>query len=131
MAKFRDFPLAPFIIISALLAGCQTQPTGPCRLDLTPVTYKDLPGWKEDKALKALPAMKHSCAALLKKDPNAPILTQSDRGGTVSDWHPFCTQILDEPPQNGSCLKIGNSTPFKTLPRCLFGKQYGAIYRIR
>ena len=101
----RDLGLAALIVISVLFGGCQTQPIGPCRLDLTPVTYKDLPGWKEDQTLKALPAIKRSCAAILKKDSNAPMVTKGDRGGVASDWHPFCYQILDSPPQTEVALR--------------------------
>lgn len=105
MAKLQGFGLPALTFISILLAGCQTQPTGPCRLDLRPATYNDLPGWKQDETLKALPAIKRSCAAILKKEPNAPMITQSDREGTASDWHPFCYQILDEPPKTESALR--------------------------
>ena len=105
MNKLQGLALAALIAISMILGGCQTQPSGPCRLDLRPVTYKSLPGWKEDKVLKALPAIKRSCAAILKKDPNAPMLTQGDSGGTASDWHPFCNQILSDPPQTEAALR--------------------------
>jgi membrane-bound lytic murein transglycosylase A len=104
MIKLQGWTLTAFIAISMILGGCQTQP-GPCRLDLTPISYKSLPGWKDDKTLKALPAIKRTCAAILKKDPNAPMLTRSDSGGTASDWHPFCNQILSDPPQTEAALR--------------------------
>lgn len=105
MSMLRNWSLGALGIISMFLVGCQTCPTGPCRLDLTPVTYNDLPGWKEDKTLKALPAMERSCAAILKKDPNAPMITGADREGTASDWRPFCHQILNNPPRTESALR--------------------------
>lgn len=105
MAKLRGFGLLSLAVISLFLVGCQTQPMGPCRLNLKPVTYKDLPGWKEDKTLKALPAIKRSCTTILKKDSSASMATRSDREGTASDWHPFCNQILDNPPKTESTLR--------------------------
>ncbi len=105
MTKLRGWSFSALVVISMLLVGCQTCPTGPCHLDLTPVGYKDLPGWKEDKTLKALPAMKRSCVALLKKDPNAPMITNGNKEGVASDWHPFCSEILDNPPKTEPALR--------------------------
>jgi membrane-bound lytic murein transglycosylase A len=93
--------LAPFLLI-----GCQTQPgrlSSP--LELTPVSYQDLPGWKEDQILKALPALRRSCSVLLKKGPSTPMLTRSCGNGVAGDWRPFCTQILDNPPQTDATLR--------------------------
>lgn len=102
MPRFHLFALT---MISFLLAGCQTETLRPARLDLTPVTYQDLPGWKEDQSIKALPALKRSCATLLKKDPGTPMVTRGDSEGAAADWHPFCTQILDNPPKTETTLK--------------------------
>ncbi len=81
--------------ISFFFTGCQTQPCGPSKLDLIPVSYQDLPGWREDKTLHALPALKRSCNALLKKDPSTPMVTRAGRQGVAADWQPFCSQIAD------------------------------------
>lgn len=90
---------------SFLLGGCQTQPMRSASLDLTPVSYQDLPGWKEDQTLKALPALKRSCSALLKKDPDAPMSTRRCGGGVAGDWRPFCTHILKNPPKTEAALR--------------------------
>lgn len=105
MAKLKGLGLFALILIYMLMVGCQTRPIGPCLLDLSPVAYKDLPGWKEDTTLKALPAIKRSCAAIVKKDPNSPMISRSAREGTASDWHPFCYQILDNTPKTESALR--------------------------
>jgi membrane-bound lytic murein transglycosylase A len=76
-----------------ILSGCQTTPTAPSGLDLTPVAYHDLPGWEKDQVVKALPALRRSCKALLGKDGAYPMLTRGDGGGVASDWQPFCTKI--------------------------------------
>lgn len=90
---------------SFLLAGCQTQPARPSYIELTPVSYQDLPGWKEDQILKALPALERSCSVLLKQDPGSPLFTRRCGRGVAGDWHPFCTQIVDNPPQTETGLR--------------------------
>ena len=47
------------------------------RFFLTPASFKDLKGWKEDKMLQALPAVKNTCRALGKK----------------SEWQRFCADL--------------------------------------
>lgn len=87
------------VAASLLLGGCQTQPLRSSSLELTPVSYQDLPGWEKDQMLKALPALKRSCSALLKKEPDAPMVTRRCGSGVARDWRPFCTHILKDPPQ--------------------------------
>jgi len=88
------------LAISFILSGCQTQPTGVYSpIELTPVSYKDLPGWNKDQMLKAVPALKQSCSALLKKDPSKPMVTRRCGNGQVGDWHPFCTQLVKNTPK--------------------------------
>ncbi|MDX1999171.1 MAG: MltA domain-containing protein [Thermoanaerobaculia bacterium] len=41
-------------------------PPPPPRLDLTPATFPDLPGWSADAAAEALSAFRESCGALLR-----------------------------------------------------------------
>jgi membrane-bound lytic murein transglycosylase A len=41
-------------------------PPPPPRLDLTPVTFPNLPGWNSDAAAEALTAFRESCGALLR-----------------------------------------------------------------
>jgi membrane-bound lytic murein transglycosylase A len=88
------------LAISFVLTGCQMQPTGVSSpIELTPVSYKDLPGWNKDQMLKAMPALKHSCSALLKKDPSKPMVTRRCGGGQAGDWQPFCTQLIKNTPK--------------------------------
>lgn len=105
MRPMPHLGLLSLLVFSFLLAGCQSEAMRQCHLDLAPVSYQDLPGWKEDKVTKALPAIKRTCSALLKKDPNSPMVTRGDKQGVVSDWHPFCQQILDTPPQSDAALR--------------------------
>lgn len=50
----------------ALLAACANQPTTPKRV-LTSVSFSDLAGWQSDPLSEAIPALRRSCAVLIKK----------------------------------------------------------------
>lgn len=93
------------LVVAVILGACQTQPETPCELCLKPVSYQDLPGWKEDKIMKALPALKRSCQTLLKKDASASMITRKNGQGTVADWHPFCSQMTNNPPKTEAALR--------------------------
>lgn len=93
------------LAISFLLVGCQPQTQFSSPIELTPVSYQDLPGWKEDRMLKALPALKRSCSTLLKKDPATPMLTNRCGSGFAGHWRPFCTQVATNPPKAETDLR--------------------------
>src|SRR5579875_1844437 len=62
--------LAPMLC----LAGCHPSPKAPApeRLTLQPVSFDDLPGWRDDAVAAALPALRRSCAKLAAAPPDAP-----------------------------------------------------------
>jgi len=105
MGQLLCLRLITLFAVSFLLAGCQTQPSFFFPIELTPVSWQDLPGWKEDQMIKALPALKRSCKALLQKDPNAPMLTRKGGTGYAGDWRPFCTSLLNNPPSTNATLR--------------------------
>jgi membrane-bound lytic murein transglycosylase A len=100
----KDLSAYGFGGLFLLLAGCQSQLAPPSNLDLVPVTYADLPGWEKDQTLKAVPALRRSCEVLLKKDSSTPMLTQGIQG-TVQDWKPFCTAVVDRAFQTESAVR--------------------------
>ncbi|MBM3468325.1 MAG: murein transglycosylase [Alphaproteobacteria bacterium] len=105
MSKMPPLHICVLILISFILAGCQTQMGGPANLDLTPISYQDLPGWKNDQMLKALPALKRSCSCLLSHDPSTPMLTRRCGGGLAADWRPFCKEISSNPPTTETAMR--------------------------
>jgi membrane-bound lytic murein transglycosylase A len=106
MLLVRCFCSIALLAISFLLGGCQTQPESfSSPIELTPVSYHDLPGWENDQILKALPAMKRSCSTIMSKDSSAPMLTRRCGTGYAGDWRPFCTQILEHTPKTEKELR--------------------------
>lgn len=88
------------------MVGCQTQPTSfSSPIELTPVSYKDLPGWEKDQMMKALPALKRSCSTLLQKDPSTPMLTRHCGTGQAGDWRGFCSAITKKTPKSEKELR--------------------------
>ncbi|MDE2227573.1 MAG: murein transglycosylase A [Alphaproteobacteria bacterium] len=70
-----------------LLAGCVAKPPPP-HLDLTPVSFADLPGWRDGHQAAALPALLRSCAALAQLPDDARL----GPAGTAGDWRGPCAQ---------------------------------------
>ncbi len=56
----------------------------------TPITT--LPGWEEDNVLKALPALRKSCGAILRSKYNTQ-LRLSGRAGLWRDWKEVCRRL--------------------------------------
>ena len=61
----------------------------PPRLVLAEADWSELPGWTEDAAAAALPALQRSCEVWRHRDPAAAVGEQG-AGGTVADWLPLC-----------------------------------------
>lgn len=55
--------------------------------------------------LRALPALKRSCTVLLRADATTPMLTRRCGNGFAGDWHPFCAQLLENPPSTDAKLR--------------------------
>ncbi len=64
------------------LAGCVTAPSPPAPTGpvFTPVTWSDLPGWREDRVQSAWPALEASCRALIANPKSR------------AAWQPTCSQ---------------------------------------
>lgn len=67
----------------------------PDRLELQPAAFDDLPGWREDSLVAALPALRRSCAVLVRQPDDRPLGGARDGrvAGTVADWRDVCTAL--------------------------------------
>jgi len=89
-------PAGLFLCLAFLLAACAPPPPGPDRLRLTPVAFADLPGWTDDGAAAALPALARSCGRLARLAPSRAI-GPDGIGGTAADWRAPCAALDDVP----------------------------------
>ncbi len=60
------------------------------RLTLTAVGLAELPGWAEDRVAEAMPALRRSCARLLR----LPADRAMGIAGTAADWQPPCRDLM-------------------------------------
>ena len=75
-----------------VLVGCTQQPApgpAPDRLVLTPATFDDLPGWRDDSAAAVLPALLRSCERIARLPFDRSIGAEGI-GGVASDWSGPC-----------------------------------------
>ncbi len=96
------------VLVGLALAGgaCTPQPpspplpTGETSMPDSPrfvaAAWADLPGWSQDDLAQALPALRLSCEALLRRPADSD-LGPERRGGQIIDWQPFCAAITQLP----------------------------------
>ena len=82
-------PPAPAPAPTATPAPTPTPTPPPPRLVLAEAEWSDLPGWNDDTAGAALPALLRSCDVWRHRDPAA-VLGEGGAGGTVAAWLPLC-----------------------------------------
>jgi len=75
------------LVVIGLLAGCAPRPPLPPHLELTRVSFADLPGWRDGDEAAALPALLKSCGALAKLPDDARLGV----AGLAGDWRRPCT----------------------------------------
>src|SRR5487761_2590767 len=75
------------LVVIGLLAGCAPKPPPPPHLELTRVSFADLPGWRDGDEAAALPALLKSCGALAKLPDDARLGV----AGLAGDWRRPCT----------------------------------------
>ncbi|OIR00753.1 membrane-bound lytic murein transglycosylase A precursor [mine drainage metagenome] len=97
MTRPGFYPLLLLLLAGLGLAGCSSGPSlnqgGPATgamsngaISLEPVTFQELPGWREDRVLAALPALRRSC----RKITAMPEGRQLGLAGAASDWTGPC-----------------------------------------
>lgn len=91
------------VVLLALLAACAETPKPP-ELSFRPAGFAALPGWQQDAAAAALPALARSCGKIVNRP--------ADRGldgfaqyGTPDDWRPFCTALAALRPGDDAGLR--------------------------
>jgi len=91
---------------------CAPEPEPPApALQLTPASFGDLPGWTEDDAALALPALLRSCKALLGQADAAEVGPAS-LAGTVADWRAPCA-ALEALPADAAAARAALETHFR------------------
>jgi membrane-bound lytic murein transglycosylase A len=90
-------------LLAAALAACAPTPV-PDRLELSPISYADVPGWGADTQAEALPALARSCAAM------APRADATETGplpafGRVADWRGACAALAAVPADDAAAAR--------------------------
>jgi membrane-bound lytic murein transglycosylase A len=75
-------------------------PALPVGMSLSPAAFAALPGWNEDSILQALPALRRTCAVLLKRKDSASWMGPGEVAGTVADWQQWCDDLNRALPDN-------------------------------
>lgn len=96
------------LVLTALLAGCSTPPTGRSSprssgasvapysspiASFTSVPWQALPGWQEDELTQAWPAWLKSCDALRKRSSEV-------------NWRDVCVQSTNISPKDGQAIRL-------------------------
>lgn len=89
--------LIAFLAAILLPSGPQRAPT----LQLNPVSFEDLPGWREDDLRGFDRALQKSCAAIQKMPPSKPV-PGAKMAGQAGDWAAVCSALAG---LSGSPLK--------------------------
>lgn len=98
----------PCVAVAAslsLLAGCVAAPTPEPlepQIELTPVSFADMPGWRRDDPGPALFAFRRSCAIWQKRPGDRPTHPDSAYSTTAADWHAACAAL---PPPGGTAAR--------------------------
>ncbi len=81
-------------------AGVVPEPTG---LVLTPVTYDDMPGWRDDAVGEALVAFRRSCKKIARLSDDAPLGGQVDT--VAGDWRTACARADEIDPADHAAAR--------------------------
>jgi len=107
VAKRLACPSVFVLVLTALLAGCSTPPTGRSSprssgasvapysspiASFTAVPWQALPGWQEDELTQAWPAWLKSCDALRKRSSEV-------------NWRDVCAQSTNISPKDGQAIR--------------------------
>lgn len=71
---------------------------------MTPVAFADLPGWKDDHLVEAVPALRRSCDRLLQF-PTDRAIGSDGLAGTAGDWYGACGALRWLKPGDEAALR--------------------------
>ena len=124
MASGRSRHLSLFCVCltALLLASCARAPAPPPappapppdRLTMTPVSFRQLPGWNEDRLSEALPALRRSCDRLMQLPPDRPVGSDG-LGGVAGDWTGACGALRWLKPGDEAALRELLQTWFRVV----------------
>lgn len=103
------FLVAVFLLTAAGIWFLQQPKTVPPGMQLSAVSFGDLPDWNESRADSALAAFRLSCGALAKKAASQK-MGGAGYAGTVGDWVEACNELSAETDARGFFEK--NFKPF-------------------
>jgi len=75
-----------------IVAGCVERPPPSGMLVLRPLSFRELPGWEQDRQSEAVPALERSCQAITKK-PDEAFLGLNGTAGKAAEWKPICAEL--------------------------------------
>ncbi|MEQ8345942.1 MAG: MltA domain-containing protein [Sneathiellaceae bacterium] len=84
--------LPVLVLLSLSLTDCAGPDLPGPDLALTPSTFSSLPGWVADDHAAALPALRRSCATILRQ-PADRMAGPRPEFGRIGDWQPVCADL--------------------------------------
>lgn len=96
--------LAVAALVAAALHACAPTPE-PNRIRLSQADFSDLPGWSDGTQQAALPALKRSCAVLLRRAGDAAV-GPGAVGGMVKDWRAPCAALAAAPDDAAAVRRV-------------------------
>lgn len=103
-AALRHGRLPLLVLLALSLTDCAGPDLPGPDLALTPATFSTLPGWAADDQLAALPALRLSCATLLRQPPDRPAGPRPEFG-RIGDWQPMCNALATAVPLDGHAAR--------------------------
>jgi len=123
-------PLFTLVFIVFIVCGCEQRRVS----DLTykPVSFSELPSFEKDTIIEAIPALKKSCAVMLKQgNKTYPVPQNSNLTGTLKDWGPFCRAVVAEhirQPSHWKALLQKHLVPYQLSLNDTYNGQFTGYY---
>ena len=92
------------------------------RLVLTPASFSDLPGWRDDKVAQALPALLRSCRQRASLPDREPL---SGFAGTAGSWRAVCAAAARVPAKDDAAARRFFETYFRPFAAADGGERTG------
>jgi membrane-bound lytic murein transglycosylase A len=131
MSRRRLILLASGLILVLLVLGVWLvrrhfrAPAG--QLVLTPASFGDLPGWRDDPVSQALPALQKSCRRMASLPDGEPLGRAASGGfaGTAGDWRSACAAAAAVRPGDDGAARAFFETYFRPFAAADGGERSG------